>query len=273
MKGSLKLPIKGHAGQQAPSGKSWFLGIGIDQYREFSRLNNAVRDVTVIRDLLMKKYDVDPHDLPLLTNKRATREGIIDQLDRLAKQVEREDKLIIYYSGHGHLDKQTGLAYWIPYDARQDRTAYYILNSTIRDFIKAIPARHTLLISDACFSGSMFVRGGQISAFADELERQISRWAICSGRHDEEVYDGLPGEHSPFAQSIIKVLSNNTAAKMNVAKLADRVIELTRANYEQMPEGSPLFGVGHEGGQYVFRIRLLVGWRWGGGGSLGRLQT
>ena len=32
-------------------------------------------------------------------------------------------------------------------------------------------------------------------------EKYPSRWGICSGRHDQEVYDGEPGKNSPFAEN------------------------------------------------------------------------
>jgi uncharacterized caspase-like protein len=166
--------------------------------------------------------------------------------------------LIIYYSGHGHLNKSTGKGYWIPTNAEQDDddTAAYIRNSEIRDSVDDIKSLHTLLISDSCFSGSLFVRGTQRSSAAiQELARLPSRWALCSGRHDEEVYDGKPGGNSPFAESIIDTLRDNQRKEFNVIKLIDRVVEQTRSNYEQMPEGNPLFGVGHKGGQYIFRLR------------------
>jgi len=242
-------------GQRLPPGKSWFFGIGINQYQHFSRLNNAVKDVKDVMLLLEEHYGLDPQYAVTLFNEAATRDQIIDQLDALVEQVGAEDKLIIYYSGHGHLNTRTKLAYWIPQDARRNRTSGYIPNSTIRDYIKAINAFHTLLISDSCFSGTLFVRGAARSdAAADELERRRSRWGIVSGRHDEEVYDGEPGTNSPFAASILKVLQRNRHDKLRVARLADQVVELTRANYKQLPEGNPLFGVGHDGGQYVFRL-------------------
>ncbi|MCB9290358.1 MAG: FKBP-type peptidyl-prolyl cis-trans isomerase [Lewinellaceae bacterium] len=239
-----------------PSGRSWFLGIGINEYKEFPGLNNAVKDVQDIEALLLDKYDLDPENVILLLDQNASEENIIDQLDYLTEHVREEDKLLIYYSGHGHLNKSTGLAYWIPFDAKKDKTARYIRNSTIRDFIKVIKARHILLVSDSCFSGSLFARGTSRSTYAmEELEKIPSRWAICSGRHDEEVYDGEPGKNSPFAESILDVLSRNQSNALNVAKIADRVVDQTRANYEQLPEGNPLYGVGHKGGQYIFKLK------------------
>ncbi len=244
------------SGKATPKGKSWFFGIGINNYSEFSKLNNAVNDIESIQNLLVNKYDVEPDCTITVLNEAATREHIIDELDSLVKKIQPEDKLIIYYSGHGHLDKNTDRGYWIPHDAQRGKTSNYIRNSTIREFIKDLRARHVLLISDSCFSGTLFVRGANRSTAAiDELETIPSRWAICSGRHDEEVYDGNPGENSPFAQSILETLSNNQKPAFNVVKLADRVVEQTRSNYKQLPEGNPLYEVGHKGGQYVFHLK------------------
>ena len=71
--------------------------------------------------------------------------------------------------------------------------------------------------------------------------------------------DGPPGENSPFAASILYVLQQNEWPKLNVSQLTEQVLEMTRANYQQLPEGSYLQGVGHKGGQYVFRIKGLEG--------------
>ncbi|MEZ4990878.1 MAG: DnaJ C-terminal domain-containing protein [Saprospiraceae bacterium] len=238
-------------------GSSWFFAIGINEYQEFPKLNNAVKDIENVRDLLTEKYDLDPNCIILLTNEAATRENIVDELNHLIYKVKEIDKLVIYYSGHGHLDKVTERGYWIPHDARSGKISSYIRNSTIRDFIKDIKSLHTLLISDSCFSGSLFVRGNNRSSEAlDEWENTPSRWAICSGRHDEEVCDGIPGQNSPFAECILDVLGQNQEKAMNVARLIDRVSKQTRSNYIQLPQGNPLFGVGDKGGQYVFRLKL-----------------
>lgn len=193
-----------------------------------------------------------------LFDEEATRSNIIRTLDKLAEQVKPVDKLLILYSGHGHLIQrgQNAKGYWIPIDAQKDHTAQYLRNGTIRDYLEDIDSLHTLLLSDACFSGSLFVRGLERSNEAlDELERRKSRWAICSGRHDEHVWDGKPGTNSPFVDSILSILKSNQRAKLNVAKVADQVVEITRANYEQLPEGNPVYGVGHKGGQYTFTVK------------------
>ncbi|MCB0613467.1 MAG: caspase family protein [Phaeodactylibacter sp.] len=243
-----------------PKRKSYFLGIGINLYQNFSPLNNAVKDVVDMARLLEEQYDID--EAIIITDREATHDNIIAHLDALKQKTGSNDKLLIFYSGHGHLDEnQKG--YWIPTDAEKDNTAHYIRNSTIRDYIEDFKALHTLLISDSCFSGSLFVRGVSRSSLAvEELEKRKSRWALCSGRHDEEVYDGKPGENSPFTTSILDTLRQSILPKINIAKLADMVIELTRSNYQQLPEGNPLYGVGHKGGQYIFRRKANEGEDW-----------
>ena len=92
----------------------------------------------------------------------------------------------------------------------------------------------------------------------EELDNLNSKWAICSGRHDEKVYDGDVGDNSPFTKSFISALNGNDRNGLNVARIADLVIEQTAANYEQLPDGRPMFGVGHQGGQYIFRNKHPV---------------
>ncbi len=233
---------------------SWFFGIGINKYEAFSDLSNAVRDVEAIAKLVNEEYDVLPEHVITLFNEKATEENIIQRLDWLSTRIKKDDKLIIYYSGHGKVNHEINRGYWLPHDAKKESSSRYIPNSTIQDYIGGIDAKHILLISDACFAGSIFMRGEYRSGEAsDELESRKSRWALCSGRADEKVYDGEIGGHSPFAQSLLNILSSTKKDSIAIGSIVNHVIEETASNYEQLPDGRPMFGVGHGGGQYIFR--------------------
>lgn len=236
-----------------PVGKSWFLGIGINSYTApLPALHNARKDIEDIVQLLSDRYELD--EAITLFDGEATRNAIMDRLQHLDEQVGQHDKLIIYYAGHGHLDSKDR-GYWMPSDAQDRRIGTYLHNTTIREFIAGIEARHTLLISDSCFSGALLRDAGNTGAALKELERDRSRWVISSGRQREKVGDGVKGGNSPFAASILRVLGSNQAAGLNTGLLYDQVLKLTRFNYEQTPQSAPLFAAGHEGGQYVFRLR------------------
>ena len=241
------------------SSRSWFFGIGINTYQQFDQLNNAVKDIDDVLTLLRERYDINEEIT--LFNEEADKMNILDQFEEMSDELKAEDKLLIYYSGHGYLRDETG--YWIPVDGRKGKRASFIRDATIRDCIKSIKAKHILLISDSCFSGSLVSREvGREGLAMEELEKDRSRWVISSGRQREKVGDGTPGKNSPFASSILKILKQNEQGKLNVAYLSDKVTKLTRFNYEQLPQGSPLFGVGHEGGQYVFCLRdIMPSWK------------
>lgn len=249
-----------NAGRRPAAGQSYFLGIGINQYRDkaINNLNNARKDVEEVLALLQKRYHIDQSFM--LLDEVATRGNIIERLDELPSIIGETDKLLIYYSGHGYLNSRKR-GFWIPHDAVDGRISTYIsTNYLIRDLIADIPARHTLLISDSCFSGALFASGATRSLGAARLEEALSRWAFCSGRQNEKVLDGPPGGNSPFAAAILKNLEKNREEKWNVSKLVEAVRDdIARSEDLQLPDGRPLKGVGDAGGQYVFQLKIEAG--------------
>ena len=231
-------------------GKNYFFGIGINTYENFQKLNNARKDVEDVKNLLISDYYFEIEACKNLFDEEATRENIIEELNDLRQRVSKNDRLLIYFSGHGFKDDNRG--FWIPVDARKDRLGTYISNAEVRDIINALRARHILLISDSCFSASLLVRdatkdiGG---AFVD-WERNASRHVFISGKG--VVSDGEKGKNSPFAHGILKHLHQNRSEALNIVSLANSVTQEVRFNYEQHAELSPLQGSGHEGGQFIF---------------------
>lgn len=245
-------------------GQHHFLGIGINAYHHWPKLNNAVKDVRDVVRILQTHYGFNPDHCTILEDDDATLDNLIAVLEQCLTGVRPEDNLIIYYSGHGHLHPISHTGYWIPVNARAEQQyADYLDSYRVRDYVKHIPARHVLLISDSCFSGSLLREGELRSGYAlAELERRPSRWVFCSGRHDEQVHDGPPGGNSPFAASIIEVLDNHPEEALNVNRLVNEVTLMTNEEYQQVPIGRSLQGAGDKGGQYIFRRRGLEDSYW-----------
>ena len=236
-------------------GNTYFFGIGINAYKDFRRLNNAVKDVEDIGQLLINQFGFSEKKpfYKVLVDKAATRRNIIRQLNVLAKTVELNDRVFIYYSGHGYLDEKTELGYWIPVNAEKEFISDYVTNSDVRDIIKAMDCRHILLISDSCFSGSLLTRavveGGTTNRAFYDWERKASRWVVSSGKG--VVSDGKAGQNSPFATQLLEHLAE-VKEQININDLANKVTTSIQYNYEQQPEASPLFAAGHKGGQFIF---------------------
>jgi len=232
------------------SSKNYLLAIGISEYENFSKLPNGKKDVVDLHKVLTENFDFEPALTKLLTDDTATRENITDELHELSAKLTENDRLLIYYSGHGLMSGESG--YWIPKEAKRNKFSDYVSNAVVRDIIKNIKARHILLISDSCFSASLFVRDASRKAEQDIswLDKKASRWVFISGKG--EVSDGKPGKNSPFAENIINQLLESKTEDLNIAKIADSVRKVVRYNYEQEAEASPLFQVGHDGGEFVF---------------------
>ncbi|WP_020535902.1 SUMF1/EgtB/PvdO family nonheme iron enzyme [Lewinella cohaerens] len=238
--------------KDASAGKTYLFGIGINTYEHWGNLNNAVRDVEAIANILQQNYGVTLWKL--LRNEEATRKQILRALRALMKEVKAPDSIIIYYAGHGHIDKDTQLGAWVPTDGENEDTDLYIPNSTLRDYFQVAKAQHVLFISDACFSGSLLQehRSAAEEMVLTELAARPSRWVMCSGRHDEAVADGPRGGHSPFAQAIIDELTHNQKQGLNAAALAQNVQLQSKQYYkDQLSDYGPVFNTGDKRGQLV----------------------
>ena len=231
--------------------KNYLLAIGIDNYSDWPPLKNAVNDAMTFQEVLRKKYNYREDNITLITNEKATKQNIIEAFKAIIEKVGPNDKLIIYFSGHGHYDNVLNEGYWITQDAKKGTEADYLPNSFLIKMFKQINAKHIFLIADACFSGSLFIdtqRGN-----LENAAQSKSRWALTSGRL-EFVDDGKQGEHSPFAKYIIEYLNSNLKSKSSVTDLISYVKEKVTSETKQVPTGNALNNAGDEGGEFIFEL-------------------
>ncbi len=102
----------------SPAGHNWLFVIGIDKYTQWPQLRNSVHDSKAVRDILMERYMFDREYVMELYDEQATRQNIIERFEELARKVEANDNVLIYYAGHGEYNQTLKQGYWIPVDAR-----------------------------------------------------------------------------------------------------------------------------------------------------------
>lgn len=231
-------------------GKNYLFIIAIDEYQHCPPLFNAVKDASDLIKVLTTQYHFKPENVISLFNEQATEGNIIHSFRDLARSLTAQDNLLLFFSGHGEYDNVFKEGYWIPVNAKQGAFEDYIPNSKIKTVLNAIDSHHTFLISDSCFSGSLFMQYRNVGGVAERLEKDPSRWGLTAGRN-EIVEDGQPGSNSPFADSLVYHLKNNDKA-LGVGELCNKVIEEVVANASQTPRGEPLRVEGHRGGQFFF---------------------
>ena len=132
------------------SRKYYALVIGNNKYENVPPLKTAVSDAEAIASILQEKYGFTTQ---LLLN--ASRGEIMTALNDYRRKLGESANLIIYYAGHGVYDSDVDKGYWIPVDAKLDDTGNWISADDVTTSIRQIPAKHILIISDSCYSGTL----------------------------------------------------------------------------------------------------------------------
>jgi uncharacterized caspase-like protein len=153
------------AAAQAEAGRYHALVIGNNAYQHVQHLKTAEDDAREIDALLRDNYGFQTK---LLLN--GTRQQIISAINSYRRELAADSNLLIYYAGHGVNDKEIDKAYWLPVDARLDDNSNWISADDITSNIRGVPAKHVLIVSDSCYSGTL-TRGVEAS-LPDPSERQ-----------------------------------------------------------------------------------------------------
>jgi hypothetical protein len=224
--------------------------IGVSQYSnsgpKLQNLDMPTKDAAKLYAILTEKYAFNKENVTLLQNP--TREDIINNFDKLIQTVGEKDNLLIFYAGHGYYDKPTDFGYWLPADAKVESRSAWIPNSTIKDYLGAIKSQHTLLITDACFGGSIF-KTRSVDAMirkVHDLYKDKSRKAMTSGNLTE-----VP-DKSVFVNFLLKSLDSNPEPFLASSALFSRIYEPITDNAASVPQYGVVQGAGDEGGDFIF---------------------
>ncbi|MCP3850887.1 MAG: hypothetical protein GY694_11725 [Gammaproteobacteria bacterium] len=227
--------------------------IGNNQYKHLPKLETAVNDAQELASLLKSHYGFK---VKLLMN--ANRYDTLKAMSEYRNTLTKDDNLLIYYAGHGILDKASERGYWLPTDAELDFTSNWISTSEVTDTLKALQSWHVLVVADSCYSGTLarsisikFKNPEKKYSLIQRLLKKKSRTVITSGGL-EPVTDSGSDNHSVFSAALLDVLKNTNdviEAEEVFSRLRDNVI----LNADQTPEYSNVRKVGHNGGDFIFR--------------------
>ena len=239
-------------------GEYYALIIGNNNYKYLPKLKTAVNDAEVLSKILDDKYNFK--EVILLRN--ASRKEILTELYKFQKKLSFKDNFLIYYAGHGEIDRQLNQGYWQPVDAEPDLPIEWIDNNTIASVISTIKSKHVLVIADSCYAG-LLTRGSSgydnevyenRKIYLERMSGKKSRLIFTSGGK-EPVVDGGGGNHSPFAKSLINIL-NDIEIETTISDISKKITSFVITNYDQTPEYSPLPKSGHDGGEFIFVPRI-----------------
>ncbi len=109
-----------------------------------------------------------PENVRLLTGHEATRAGIQSGLswlkERLAADRSDNATALLYYSGHGVVNKSDGSYYFLPYDMRTPVLSSLLRAEDVAAQIEMVRPRRLLVILDCCHAGGMGIKGDDLFA-------------------------------------------------------------------------------------------------------------
>jgi peptidoglycan hydrolase-like protein with peptidoglycan-binding domain len=222
--------------------------IGNNNYKKLPKLKTAVEDAKAVAATLEQEYGFT---VSLLTD--ASEEQIVGALDALRRKLTPQDNLLIYYAGHGWYDDGAERGYWLPVDAVADNQSHWISNADITDSLKAMQAKHVLVVADSCYSGSLtrgLAIGSGSSSYFEDIVKRRARTVLTSGGL-EPVLDAGGGGHSVFARAFLDSLEANTGV-IDGEGVYHKVYDQVRLNAEQEPGYGNIRLAGHDGGDFLF---------------------
>lgn len=205
-----------------PVGKQYAVLIGINRYQEWQPLNTAKEEAETIRNTLALNYYID--EFIELYDEQATGAGLRKLFgEELPAKLELNDSLLVFYAGHGHLDKSQN-GFWIPVDGSADENnqANWLSNSQIRNYVKNLKAQHVLVIADSCFSGDLLDVNRSAAPVIDNAYYQkaislTSRQVLTSGA-SETVPD-----QSEFGRQFVSCLERNLDPYIDAYSIYERI--------------------------------------------------
>ena len=196
---------------QFDQGHALIIGVGADLP---TTVNDAKGLAQIFRDPERCAYP--PSQVNVLTAETATRQHILQGLDRLA-QVDETDTVVIYFSGHGY-EVATGIGkqyFLMPFNYDVNNLLQTAVSGQELAFkLQAIPAQKVLLLLDCCHAGGLdptkgsnqlqFTKAPLPAEAPSRLAQGNGRVVIASSMANELSYAGKP--YSAFTFALLEAL-------------------------------------------------------------------
>jgi hypothetical protein len=235
--------------EEIAQGRYYALIISVQNYQPgIPPLSNPHKDGDSLAKVLLSRYKFNLSDLFMLKDPTVAELG--QSLEKLKANLTRNDNLLIFFSGHGEWDESIGQGYWLLKDAEFKNQATWISNSTIKDYIRGINSRHTLLVTDACFGGSI---SKGTDTYSQKIYKLPSRVAITSGNLEK-----VP-DKSVFMKYFLERLRDNKEKYLPAltffSSFYTAVISNSGEDTPHQPQYSRIDNTGHQGGDFIFSLR------------------
>ncbi len=233
--GELFEPVKATAKLEEPPAavgqrfyrRSVAVVIGVDNYARMSDLKGAERDArTMARALRRRGFAVRT-----LLGKEVTRQRVAGLLgDELPATLRRDDRLLIYFAGHGVSQGEGPAAGGYLMTAGADRArpaATGIAMTELLRWFGRYPAKHVMLLADACYSGlALSTRGAAPQPAMNRYLRAVTsrrtRVVLVAGGSGQQAHEWRG--HGLFTYFLLRALDGAADANHDGVTTSDELV-------------------------------------------------
>ncbi len=237
------------------AGRNYAVLIGINQCddRRLKPLRYAEKDCFDFKELLARKSlsAFAPEDVRVLAGADATKDNIEEVLYRtLVTNAQSDDKVLVYFSGHGFIAGEHDLAYLGTHDVNIDNILRNP-NQGLRmgglhdDVLMKSRARHVIFILDCCHSGALTPNSGSSrGAHQDLVGREFfstssGKIAIFSCPPDSVCRESPSLRNGIFTHFLLRGLRGEAAEPHSGDVTTDSLLAFVRAKVpDDQPPGS-----------------------------------
>ncbi len=243
------MKLKSVSENKPGSPRRWLLAVGIRKFADtrITPLTYTAKDATSI-DKYFRQDKTPASQICLLVDETATKENIIQSLEKIKGRISPADTFIFFFSSHGVGDN-AGNTYFITFDTVLDQLSRTALSMQhIKETIRNFGCRNVVLMADTCHSGGVKSLKQQNEEDYNGIVRAAGKQTrvaiLTSSRTHETSAESPIWKHGAFTYYLLKGLAGEADnfpkdGKVSVTELFDHVmIAVPRAtNRAQHPSG------------------------------------
>ena len=227
--------------------RGYALVVGIAAYKNLAanqQLSYAERDAESMYAMLISPEGGNYHaeNVHRLVGSKATLANLKQELEVWLPNVAApDDRVLIYFAGHGFVAPSNSQAYLAPYDFRMDDpvSSGYPMAALANTVQNAIKAKSKVLITDSCHSGAIAP-----DAALQEINRQLtslnqSLFSLTASRDRERSFESKDwgGGHGIFTYYVVQGMEGAADENGDGYVTADELANYVRVNVREATGG------------------------------------
>jgi len=226
--------------------RSYALIIGVGDYKNLppsAKLEFAERDAESIYSVLISPEggNFRAENVRKLTGSRATLANLQKEIDGWLPSVAKaDDRVLVYFAGHGFVDPKTGRAFLAPHDLDPKNIAGtgYSMEQLGSVIGSKVQAKWKVLLTDSCHSGAISPEEGEV-VNKSLLDLNRSMFSMTASRARERSFESKDwgGGHGIFTYYVVRGMEGYADESKDGIVTADELAEYVRTNVREATKG------------------------------------